>query len=188
MLALLDDCWNLHLRLQEFYESYRSHKGDNMYWEAPSTVATSAHNLHSELFPTILRFRDRQSSVILPLYWAILAMLWSGLHSLYSGLEGIGLHDQIQTGACPGGLSLLACRSRWLEMIRNVCRSVQANLLDLELATLSLMMDPPRICVSLGIVIDLMKGRLECETERTWALQARREIGERYVRILRCEE
>ena len=76
-------------------------------------------------------------------------------------------------------LSLGAIEARWLDMARKVCGSVAYCTSPEALET-----GPPRISTALNMLIETTRNRAVCEREFTWAVNARKEIARKWVRLM----
>ena len=185
-VAIVNDLSGIIHKLQLFYCDLEETSGRPLYWEQASPKPMNGINSRVDdgdavlVFPPTLSFQNPGMALVLSLYWSMLTMVWSGLADLYPLFIQHGAVE-VFTNALDHGqqVSPESMQFLWLDRARKVFQSVAFCT-----TAKSLESGPPRISTALNIVIDTIKNRKEGAAEYAWAVRARKEIGERWVRLL----
>ncbi|WPH01397.1 Hypothetical protein R9X50_00424200 [Acrodontium crateriforme] len=175
-LALLEQCYMLHLKLESVHTEIQASPFASLCWEIPVSRVSSSDDPDVDdenLFESVFAFQTIEIARDLAFYWSIAALLWSGVADLFSALESAGCGALLENGSAPGGIAFLAVQYRWHEMTRNVLRSF-----DFCMSPEQIESGPFRISAPLNISIGVLQGRKQCVKEYNWALRARTKLAD----------
>ncbi|KAK3687031.1 hypothetical protein LTR37_019240 [Vermiconidia calcicola] len=186
----------LEIIYADLYASYPQ----PMYWERPLPEAEITsfaevtcesgivdHSRDPLIFPPALHFHDLDLASTLSMYWSMSAIAWSGiadLHNLFSRFNATTIFASAfhAAGATAADLTPETLQQQWTEEVRKILQSVTYCT-----SAAALRYGPPRIATALNVVIDVTKHKEVCASEHAWALRARREIGTKWISMLRYQ-
>jgi Fungal specific transcription factor domain len=178
-IDIFEYCAQIDTELATFFTHMEDMFESPWYWEVP----TSRDGDIIPPFSTGFQFCNLDCAHLMTLYWATYLLLLAGVGDLYGCLERDCLASQLDHAISPAAESLIAKRNRWYEMSNNVCRSVEYGLRAHHSGAGAL-----RMASSLDIAIAVMKGRKESKNVLSWALKTRKQIGDRWLRLLKHED
>ncbi|KAK3723034.1 hypothetical protein LTR37_002180 [Vermiconidia calcicola] len=199
-LNIVQDLGRSVAKLETIYAELYASYPQPMYWERPlpeAEVTSFAevtcesgivdHSRDPLIFPPALHFHDLELASTLSMYWSMSAIAWSGiadLHNLFSRFNATTIFASAfhAAGTIAAGLTPETLQQQWTEKVRKILQSVAYCT-----SAAALGHGPPRIATALNVVIDVTKHKEVCASEHAWALRARREIGSRWISMLRYQ-